>query len=168
MSTASHSNQLSSSLNDTNNDYAATDEYLENNIKMRTEADFRYQPQQFKQSYTRSDQRLKAQIGQVGTYKPNDNRAKEGLQVCDVVAPSDLPGGYIFEAQLSDRKFLATVPPEGVTKGQRFISTMRELKVIEIPVRSGAWKDETCDCLSHGVFHPLLLNAIFFPCGEFT
>ena len=88
------------------------------------------------------------------------------LPVCDVVAPSDLPGGYMFEAQLGSKKFLATVPPGGVTKGQRFVSTMQELETIEIPVPLGAWRDGIKDCFNDGVCHPLFLNTLFFPCGE--
>lgn len=73
----------------------------------------------------------------------------------------------MFEAQLGQKKFLATVPPGGVTKGQRFVSTMRELETIEIPVPLGAWRDDGCECFAHGICHPLFLNTIFFPCGEF-
>ena len=94
---------------------------------------------------------------------PN-NKQREEQPVCDVVAPSDLPGGYMFEAQLGSRKFLATVPPGGVTKGQRFVSTMRELETIEIPVPLGAWRDGGRECLRDGIFHPLFLNTLFLPC----
>lgn len=85
---------------------------------------------------------------------------------CDVVAPSDLPGGYMFEAKLGSRKFLATVPPGGVTKGQRFVSTMRELETIEIPVPLGAWRDPGRECCRDGACHPLFLNTMFFPCSK--
>lgn len=88
------------------------------------------------------------------------------LPVCDVVAPSDLPGGYMFEAQLGSKKFLATVPPGGVTKGQRFVSTMQELETIEIPVPLGAWRDGVSECFNDGMCHPLFLNTLFFPCSE--
>ena len=91
-------------------------------------------------------------------------RQADELPVCDVVAPSDLPGGYMFEAQLGSKKFLATVPPGGVTKGQRFVSTMRELETIEIPVPLGAWRDGCRDCFSDGICHPLFLNTLFVPC----
>ena len=89
-----------------------------------------------------------------------------GLSTCEVVAPSDLPGGYMFEAQLGSKKFLATVPSGGVIKGQQFVSTMKELEMIEIPVTMGGWKDDLCDCFDIGICHPLLLNGIFFPCGK--
>jgi hypothetical protein len=89
------------------------------------------------------------------------------LPVCEVVAPSDLPGGYMFEAQLGTKKFLATVPPGGVIKNQIFTSTVRELESIEIPVPLGAWRDGAMDCFIDGVFHSLFLNALFVPCSKF-
>ena len=95
---------------------------------------------------------------------PNNKNTWDELPVCDVVAPSDLPGGYMFEAQLGSKKFLATVPPGGVTKGQRFVSTMRELETIEIPVPLGAWRDGARECCRDGMCHPLFLNTMFFPC----
>ena len=133
---------------------------------MREEAGLGDQSRQIQGSYTPPDQILEAQVDVVGTYKPNDKQQEE-LPVCDVVAPSDLPGGYMFEAQLAGTKFLATVPPGGVTKGQRFVSTMKELETIEIPVPLGGWRDQTCECLNHGVLHPLLLNTLFVPCSEY-
>jgi hypothetical protein len=149
---------------------ASREEYLEKNRMMREEAGMGDQPKQLYSSYTPPDQILDAQADVVGTYRPaasSQNKQQEELPVCDVVAPSDLPGGYMFEAQLGSKKFLATVPPGGVTKGQRFVSTMKELEVIEIPVPLGAWRDESCECLNHGVIHPLLINTVFVPCSEF-
>ena len=89
------------------------------------------------------------------------------LPLCDVVAPSDLPGGYMFEAQLGEKKFLATVPLGGVAKGQRFTSTMREFENIQIPVPLGAWRDYPTECFNDGIFHPLFCNTLFFPCSKF-
>ncbi|KAL3794162.1 hypothetical protein HJC23_012869 [Cyclotella cryptica] len=146
---------------------ASREEYLEKNRKMREEAGLGDHARQLPSSYTPPEQILNAQADVVGTYRPaasSENKQQEELPVCDVVAPSDLPGGYMFEAQLGSKKFLATVPPGGVTKGQRFVSTMKELEIIEIPVPLGAWRDESCECLNHGVFHPLFLNTVFVPC----
>jgi hypothetical protein len=145
---------------------ASREEYLENNRKMREEAGMNEQPRQIQGSYTPPDQILEAKVDVVGPYRPSIQQQEE-LPVCDVVAPSDLPGGYMFEAQLGDKKFLATVPPGGVTKGQRFVSTMKELETIEIPIPLGAWRDGICECLNHGVLHPLLLNTLFVPCSEY-
>jgi hypothetical protein len=100
--------------------------------------------------------------------RPAVSPRRGGLSTCEVVAPSDLPGGYMFEAQLGDQKFLATVPSGGVTKGQQFVSTMKELEMIEIPVTMGGWKDDLCECFNAGMCHPLLLNGIFFPCSKFS
>jgi len=102
-----------------------------------------------------------------GTTQPpitSPKKIPHELPVCDVVAPSDLPGGYMFEAQLGSKKFLATVPPGGVTKGQRFVSTMRELETIEIPVPLGGWRDSVVDCFTDGICHPLFLNSLVVPC----
>ena len=159
------------------------EEYLENNRRMREEAGMvagdqycggaPFEEQQQQQGYQPpmpSDHIIDAQVDVVSnTYRPSPfkNNHQEELPVCDVLAPSDLPGGYMFEAQLGQKKFLATVPPGGVTKGQRFVSTMRELETIEIPVPLGAWRDDGCECFAHGICHPLFLNTIFFPCGEF-
>ena len=86
---------------------------------------------------------------------------------CEVVAPSDLPGGYMFEAEFGSKKFVATVPGGGVTKGQKFLSTMQELETIEIPVTMGGWNSDVWSCFRAGFFHPLLWNGIFFPCSKF-
>ena len=104
-----------------------------------------------------------------GTIQPpitSPKKVPHELPVCDVVAPSDLPGGYMFEAQLGSKKFLATVPPGGVTKGQRFVSTMRELETIEIPVPLGGWRDGVVDCCTDGICHPLFLNSLVVPCSK--
>jgi hypothetical protein len=94
------------------------------------------------------------------------NKDQDELPICDVVAPSDLPGGYMFEAQLGTTKFLATVPPGGVVRGQRFVSPMRMLETIQISVPLGSWRDSAAECFNNGIFHPLFCNTIFFPCGK--
>lgn len=149
------------------------DEYIENNRRMRDEAGMGSvvaspgmgsvvaSPAEVVHSYNPGNQSmLEAKIEAVASL-PNK---RDELPVCDVVAPSDLPGGYMFEAQLGSKKFLATVPPGGVTKGQRFVSTMRELETIEIPVPLGAWRDSGRDCFNDGILHPLFLNTLCFPC----
>jgi hypothetical protein len=90
----------------------------------------------------------------------------QGLPMVDVVSPADLPGGYEFEAEIEDRRFLATVPAGGVRKGETFSCYMRDLDNVgsEIPV--GRWRDGQLDCLTHGVFHPLVLNAVFCPASK--
>ena len=68
----------------------------------------------------------------------------------------------MFEAQLVTLKFLATVPPGGAAKGQRFMSTMWDLKTIEIPGPLDAWWDRGRHCLVDGLLHPLFLHAACF------
>jgi hypothetical protein len=72
----------------------------------------------------------------------------------------------MFEAQLGTTKFLATVPPGGVVRGQRFVSPMRMLETIQISVPLGSWRDGAVECFNDGIFHPLFCNTIFFPCGQ--
>jgi hypothetical protein len=96
----------------------------------------------------------------------SQNRERDEIPVCEVVAPSDLPGGYRFEAQLGAEKFLATVPPGGVARGQQFVSAMRELENIQISVPLGSWRDNATECFNGGIFHPLFCNTLFFPCGK--
>lgn len=173
------------------------DTSYDNNATMYSKANAQYQAPhiQSHEEYLENNRRMREQMGlgavvaqptpatmADGTYPHGDENLIEArvesvtsmpkkhldeLPVCDVVAPSDLPGGYMFEAQLGSKKFLATVPPGGVTKGQRFASTMQELETIEIPVPLGGWRDGLMDCFSHGLCHPLFLNTLIFPCSEY-
>lgn len=97
------------------------------------------------------------------TMSPSGHSVIEGneLPIVDVVAPSDLPGGYQFEAELNDRRFLATVPDGGIRKGQTFYCYMEERNDDEIPI--GRWRDGPFDCFRHGLNHPMLLNSIICP-----
>eukprot|EP00934_Nitzschia_sp_Nitz4_P006189 Nitzschia sp. Nitz4//scaffold81_size91200//22870//24707//NITZ4_004980-RA/size91200-snap-gene-0.29-mRNA-1//-1//CDS//3329558692//6179//frame0 len=87
----------------------------------------------------------------------------QGLPMVDVVAPSTLPEGYTFEAEIDNKRFLATVPAGGVRKGQTFTCYMRDVDKIDSDIPVGRWRDELFDCFKHGVFHPMLLNSIFCP-----
>ena len=80
-----------------------------------------------------------------------------------VIAPANLPGGYRFEAQLDDRKFLATVPPGGVVKGQTFLTEYRDLDKVVMSVPVGKWRDGICGCFNAGVCHPFFLTTLFCP-----
>jgi hypothetical protein len=102
-----------------------------------------------------------------GMTSASQNKQREELPICEVVSPSDLPGGYMFEAQLGTKKFLATVPPGGVVRGERFVSPMRELENIQISVPLGSWRDFAMECFSAGAFHPMFCNTLFFPCSKF-
>jgi hypothetical protein len=91
----------------------------------------------------------------------------EGAPMVDVVAPANLFGGYCFEAVINDRRFLATVPQGGVRKGETFSCYMKDLENTDTEIPIGGWKDGLFDCFKHGVFHPLLCNAIVCPLRKF-
>ena len=89
------------------------------------------------------------------------------LPLAKVVAPADLPEGYAFEARVGHKRFMATVPVGGVTKGETFFTYVRKLDKVEVSVPVGEWRDDLCDCCAFGPFHPLFLNACFCPHGKF-
>lgn len=89
----------------------------------------------------------------------------EGVPMVDVVAPADLPGGYNFEAEIEGRRFLATVPAGGVQKGETFSCYMRDLDQVGSDIPVGRWRDGLFDCLSLGICHPVICNALFCPLG---
>ena len=81
----------------------------------------------------------------------------------DVVSPADLPAGYHFEAEIDGRRFLATVPFGGVSKGETFSCVMRELVPQGPSVPMGGWRDRLCDCVAFGAMHPVNINTLFCP-----
>eukprot|EP00590_Aulacoseira_subarctica_P000034 CAMPEP_0172438056 /NCGR_PEP_ID=MMETSP1064-20121228/72592_1 /TAXON_ID=202472 /ORGANISM="Aulacoseira subarctica , Strain CCAP 1002/5" /LENGTH=648 /DNA_ID=CAMNT_0013186581 /DNA_START=388 /DNA_END=2331 /DNA_ORIENTATION=- len=85
------------------------------------------------------------------------------LPLAKVVAPADLPEGYAFEARVGHKRFMATVPVGGVSKGETFFTYVRKLDKVEVSVPVGEWRDDLCDCCAFGPFHPLFLNACFCP-----
>mmetsp|Transcript_8971 Transcript_8971/g.21898 ORF Transcript_8971/g.21898 Transcript_8971/m.21898 type:complete len:535 (+) Transcript_8971:87-1691(+) len=85
----------------------------------------------------------------------------EELPIVDVVAPSDLPGGYKFEAELNGKRFMATVPNGGVQKGKTFYCYMEPTDDAKILV--GAWKDSPLDLFKFGYKHPMVLNSLLCP-----
>lgn len=87
----------------------------------------------------------------------------DGQPMVDVIAPADLPAGYTFEAQMGSKRFLATVPPGGVQRGSRFSCPMKCLDRVEVQCPTGAWRDGLFSFLKFGIFHPLVLNALFLP-----
>ena len=92
----------------------------------------------------------------------------EDMPMIDVIAPADLPGGYCFEAEIDDKRFLATVPAGGVRKGATFSCHMRELDKAAGNIPVGRWRDGLFDFFKHGVFHPLVCNAFFCPLRKFV
>ena len=87
----------------------------------------------------------------------------DGQPMVDVIAPADLPAGYTFEAQMGNKRFLATVPPGGVRRGSRFSCPLKSLDRVEVQCPTGSWRDGLFGVFKLGVFHPLVLNALFVP-----
>ena len=87
----------------------------------------------------------------------------DGQPMVDVIAPADLPEGYVFEAQMGSKRFLATVPLGGVRRGNRFSCPMKSLDRVEVQSPTGAWRDGLFSIFKFGIFHPLVLNALFLP-----
>ena len=87
----------------------------------------------------------------------------DGQPMVDVIAPADLPAGYTFEAQMGSKRFLATVPPGGVGRGNRFSCPLKSLDRVEIQCPTGSWRDGIFSVFKFGVFHPLVLNSLFVP-----
>lgn len=85
------------------------------------------------------------------------------LPMTKVVAPANLPEGYTFEARVGNKRFLATVPTGGVSKGDTFFTYVRELERVDVSVPVGEWRDDLCDCCAFGPLHPLFLNACLCP-----
>ncbi len=83
------------------------------------------------------------------------------LPIVDVVAPSDLPGGYKFEAELNGKRFMATVPIGGVKKGKTFYCYMEPTD--DAKIHEGAWKDSPIDLFKYGYKHPMLLTSLLCP-----
>eukprot|EP00980_Cylindrotheca_fusiformis_P014723 scaffold4009_cov124-Cylindrotheca_fusiformis.AAC.3 len=85
------------------------------------------------------------------------------LPIVDVVAPADLPGGYMFEAEIDNKRFLATVPNGGVKQGETFTSTMRDIKKKNVGIPSGRWRDGLFDIFKYGRTHPLVVYSFLCP-----
>ena len=90
----------------------------------------------------------------------------QGVPMVDVVAPADLPGGYMFEAEIEEHRFLATVPAGGVKKGETFCCYMKDLDKVASDIPVGRWRDSPTDCLQHGLCHPVIWNTLFCPLSK--
>ena len=90
----------------------------------------------------------------------------QGVPMVDVVAPADLPGGYMFEAEIEEHRFLATVPAGGVKKGETFCCYMKDLDKAGSDIPVGRWRDSPTNCLQHGICHPVVCNALFCPLSK--
>ena len=87
--------------------------------------------------------------------------------------------GYKFEARVDDELFIATVPKDGVHKGDIFATQMgdvysdsrtidpdrvRTFKDMDAP--PFRWRDELFDCFNHGLDHQFLWIVICCPHGK--
>lgn len=69
----------------------------------------------------------------------------------------------MFEAEIDNKRFLATVPDGGVKNGQTFTSTMRDIKKKNIGIPTGRWRDGLMDVFKHGKTHPLVVYSFVCP-----
>jgi len=88
----------------------------------------------------------------------SENRIVDGVPQVEVVPPSNLPEGYVFDVTVGGRTLKARVPLGGVEAGQKFSVPMTKDTIISpateranIPV--GRWRDGLCECLKHGCCH---------------
>ena len=91
-----------------------------------------------------------------------DDDAPVSVPMVEVSAPSDLPGGYVFNAVANGRTFSVTVPAGGVSRGQTFSAPFVPggggASASAVP--EGRWKDGLCDCCRFGCCHPSLWMAL--------
>lgn len=76
-----------------------------------------------------------------------------------VVAPSSLPEGYTFEAQVGndpERTFTVEVPAGGVKEGDTFLAPLPSELADGPRLRAptGQWKDGLFNCFGYGILHP--------------
>ena len=86
----------------------------------------------------------------------------------EVVAPANLPEGYVFEARLGEnRSIKVTVPPGGIEEGQKFTVPLPEqvenMITGNIAVPVGEWRDGLFECFRYGVCHPSVWTALCLP-----
>mmetsp|Transcript_9794 Transcript_9794/g.19282 ORF Transcript_9794/g.19282 Transcript_9794/m.19282 type:complete len:260 (-) Transcript_9794:1490-2269(-) len=86
-----------------------------------------------------------------------------------IIAPSTLPEGYVFEAEVGipgNKKTISVeVPPGGVVEGQVFLVPLPAdfgAGEPQVKVPTGRWKDGTFDFCNAGPFHPSLWCALCF------
>ena len=87
---------------------------------------------------------------------------KQQQPMVEVMAPGNLAEGYTFPATFGNRTFVVTVPPGGVTAGQKFpVPLPREedciTPIIQVPV--GHWRDGLWDLFQYGWCHVSVLNS---------
>merc|ERR1719223_1578912 len=91
-----------------------------------------------------------------------------------VVAPSNLEGGFNFQATVDDTTFVVTVPPDGVRQGETInvphpsaqplvvdAEAIPNENILSVP--NGRWRDGLLSCCGFGCCHPSLICAWCFP-----
>merc|ERR1711966_469455 len=91
-----------------------------------------------------------------------------------IVAPSAMPEGYIFEAEVgaagSKRTISAEVPPGGVTEGQIFTVPLPDDFAVgeaRVDIPTGRWKDRWFDIFNEGICHSSVWCSVCFTQGEY-
>lgn len=86
-----------------------------------------------------------------------------------VIAPSTLPEGYAFEAEVgapgAKKTINVEVPPGGVVEGQTFLVPLPDDFAVGEPrvkIPTGNWKDGLFDVTNAGVCHPSLWCGLCF------
>lgn len=92
-----------------------------------------------------------------------------------VVAPSNLEGGFNFQATVDGTTFVVTVPPDGVRQGETINIPHPSAPPLVIDAETipdenvsssvpyGKWKDGLLSCCAFGCCHPSLCCALYFP-----
>ena len=93
----------------------------------------------------------------------------------DVIAPTNMQGGYQFNVDQGGRLLKVAVPAGGVTAGQRFAALILDEGNAVAGTSTGAnphgiptrrWRDDLCDCCKLGCCHPLCcLSCWCTPCA---
>ena len=85
----------------------------------------------------------------------------------EIVAPSNMPGGYQFSVDVRGRHMIVAVPEGGVKENDMFKAAVLGSDDCgdilsqghNIPV--GEWRDDVCDCCTHGCCHPQMCLTIW-------
>lgn len=98
-----------------------------------------------------------------------DEPSKDIPMKVHVIAPSALPEGYAFEAEVgpegAKKAISVEVPPGGVAEGQVFLVPLPDDFAVGEPrveVPTGRWKDGPFDLLNAGICHPSIWCGVCF------
>jgi Cys-rich protein (TIGR01571 family) len=91
------------------------------------------------------------------------------VQTIQVVAPSDMNGGFEFFVDAGDNmSYKVRVPDEGVKSGQQFHAIISSDPIVKSKtahyIPTGSWRDGICDCCSLGCGHPVFCLTCWCMC----